>query len=644
MKKIIPLILLFFLCIMPAEAIVITSMDSLYQNAFDAAHKKDWETVKTLLSAQNDEKMQKIFTWLYLLDENEPHSFEDIADFLEANPTWPKQAALKKQLEKAINDTTDKKRLRKWFATNEPITMDGIKRYIELFGDDEKETKTKAIKKMWMRSDLSSSDEKEFLSDYKSYLTEKDYITKIDQLLWRNEISKAKELLKELKSGFKELFATRIALKNKKKDAEKGIAKIPPALKNNPALAFDLAVYYRRTNRIDKAIAIHKSPAALKGSEEKWYNEKTNIYYRLLAEKKYKEAYDLFAENNHGNATLYVHSEWNAAFVAYRFLKDYNTALLHLNNMERKSTSAVSRARIHYYTGLCLEKLNRDEDAKEEFRNGSNYNMSFYGQLASAKTEPVVKQIARHNITSNNFVKPSREAYESVANNELISVLKILEKYSQTNLSNIFTARLGYLFNKKDEILALSLIYYEMGKPELIVGLSRRLRLKGMELGHIAFPKPKYKIPLFVDKNLAYAIMRQESDFNPRVISHAKAMGLMQVLPSTAKRVADSLKEKNHSTSRLLNDPEYNILIGTNYIESLIKKFNGSYILAIAAYNAGPANVNKWIKNYGELGSSEEDILTWIETIPFSETRNYVQRVLENLYIYRIIAAQTTSV
>ncbi|OPZ79064.1 MAG: Soluble lytic murein transglycosylase precursor [Alphaproteobacteria bacterium ADurb.Bin438] len=499
------------------------------------------------------------------------------------------------------------------------------------------------IKKSWVNNNYSSKDEKDFIANFKKYLDEKDHIKRADRLLWENKINEAKRTISFVSPIYRDLFNTRIALKQNKSGIAKLLKKVPNDLKNNPGLVFDRAVYRRKSKNFDGAATLLKSQESNKGVEQKWYNEKNIVFRKYIDDKRYKDAYELFANHGFNDNSLYVHSEWNLAYVSYLFLKDYNQALIHLNNMERKSSSSVSRARVHYYSGLCLEKLGKMQDAKQEFKKGAEYSMSFYGQLSSAKSEPLIKKISRSYITANNLIDKNDEIYEKVSNHELVKAIFELKKYGQDSLVDVFTTRLGFLFNNKDEMIALANVYKNLNRPDLMVSISRQLRVIGFEMGKPAYPKPSLKIPLFADENLIYAISRQESNFNPKSISGANAMGLMQVLPSTAKEASKRLKE-DFSKNRLLNDQDYNILIGSSYIEQLIKKFDGSYILAIAAYNAGPGNVNKWLKTYGKLGESEEDILMWIESIPFTETRNYVQRVLENLYIYRIINAETTSI
>src|SRR5574344_1470463 len=145
--------------------------------------------------------------------------------------------------------------------------------------------------------------------------------------------------------------------------------------------------------------------------------------------------------------------------------------------MERKSTSSVSRARVHYYAGLCLEKLNRFDEARAEFKNGTKYNMSFYGQLSSAKSEPLIRQVSRNNITQTPNISKDSAEYKKIENHELIDIVKILKKYNENSLVDIFALRLSYIFYKKYETIALSLLFKDLGKPNLAVVLSRKMRI-----------------------------------------------------------------------------------------------------------------------------------------------------------------------
>ena len=304
--------------------------------------------------------------------------------------------------------------------------------------------------------------------------------------------------------------------------------------------------------------------------------------------------------------------------------------------MYDKVRTPVSKSRASYWAGRAFEQNNNSLNAKKWFDVAAKHSTTFYGQLASKKLGKTGNQL------------PKKQSQDSKTNDsfyisELVNIAIFLEEIGKINLASKFFKTASRNASNYGQVAPIISGTLKINKPYLAVYAARRAARKGIYFINASYPKPALYDTSQVEKALIYSIVRQESNFDPEAKSHKGALGLMQLMPATANSVAKSINI-DFNKERLTSDHRYNIKLGASYLRSLIKKYEGSYPLAIAAYNAGPHNVNKWIKRVGNPIQKDVDLIDWIERIPYGETRNYVQRVLENLTIYRELISKPTSI
>ncbi len=318
-----------------------------------------------------------------------------------------------------------------------------------------------------------------------------------------------------------------------------------------------------------------------------------------------------------------------AGWIALRFFNDYELALKHFTILYDAVFMPISKARAAYWSGRTLEAINDKEGADVWYTNAAKYTGTYYGQLASARLPKYQKHTSIPQII---------ETKTTIAGHELFAVIRLLTYLGKDSLADIFAKKLAMMSKVRQDYQLISRFAHSQNRPDMAIRSAKYATRNGYILNANLFPL--VDIPFAYNNDelehaLVLALIRQESLFNKSATSHAGARGLMQLMPTTAKGVSKSIKIP-YAQYRLKN-PSFNIKVGSAYLKNLIRKYDGSYILALAAYNAGPANVAKWIRKNGDpLYDSNVDLIDWVELITISETRNYVQRVLEGIQIYRL--------
>jgi len=352
------------------------------------------------------------------------------------------------------------------------------------------------------------------------------------------------------------------------------------------------------------------------------------------------DAYRLVKDHQLKEGPGFADAEWLAGWISLRFLDDPKTAFTHFQTMYEYVNFPISKARGAYWTARAAEALKQEEAADLWFRIAATMPTAYYGQLAAAHLGP------GHGLRLPVQPDPVAQEIAAFEKMDLVRVVEILSKVGESERLKYFILALNDYKETPGWRTLTARLSVDHGRPDVGITIAKRSSRQGEELIEAGYPSleaPPLRIrsPKFpLEVPLVMAMIRQESAFYVRAKSHANARGLMQILPRTARRVARSLKIR-YSKKRLMTDPDYNMTLGQAYIAGLIDEFDGSYVLAISAYNAGPGRARKWAKLNGNPRERTIDTIDWIEMIPFNETRNYVQRVLENLQIYRLKLADT---
>jgi soluble lytic murein transglycosylase len=404
---------------------------------------------------------------------------------------------------------------------------------------------------------------------------------------------------------------------------------VPAKLRLDPGLVFEVARYWRRQDEFAKAAAALDTPPLKARKPDKLWGEIENAARDALDEGSVSVAYRLAASHGSESGTAFADGEWLSGWIALRFLQEPDTALRHFSNLYGGTTSVFSKARGAYWAGRA-EEIRKNKKAADKWYKLAAGNLTvYYGQLAAMRLgESTALRIKVE-------PKPTPKETATFDKNELVRVIRALNAIGVRERSRPFLVRLINDAGKLPDYRLLAILSRQSDQDDLALMAAKNARQNGAEMADYLFPVISVPAGGKVEPAFVLGLIRQESAFNAQAVSPAGAMGLMQLMPDTAKQIGKQLNVAKFKDERLTADPKFNITLGRAYLDKLVDRFGGSYVLATAAYNAGPNRVRQWMDTYGDPRQADTDVVDWIESIPFDETRNYVQRVMENLQVYR---------
>jgi soluble lytic murein transglycosylase len=606
---------------------------------FALMKKKQWQKSYDLAVKIGNHDLKKIVLSQKYLDPSCAQTkCEDIIKFLQQNPNWPQKQLLKIRVENCINNDTNKQLIVRWFIDNPPLTSRGY-RYYALAAHtmiNDPEELQKIIKSGWYNGSFATQDQEVYLQKFKKYLTRENHIKKIDNHLLKTEITKAKHLFYLVDTNYKRSFNAQIALIQQKENAKSLFKKIPKQY-YTPGLIYHYLNYCKNTptsgDEIASLINLIKND---QDYADKFSKLQSYIAREFIEKKKYSDAYKVISCNFSTNPENKSNAEFLSGWLALRFLHKPKLALKHFNEFDRSVTTPMSKSRGLYWLARSHEADNDNENATKLYQLvASKYPYTFYGQMALVE----MKQTKLKLTDDVNLKEYAESAAAYAKSNDVIRATKLVSKYGSNTLSQIYIQSIISQASDPKDVLYIAHNIHQMKNVHHSAWAAKYAMQKHVFIKNYACPTP-YKITntLPIELPVMYSIIRQESVFDQHAVSNREAMGLMQLIEATSCDVAKKIST-HCSVHKLTKDPVYNITIGSHYLEEVIRDYDGSYILAMAAYNAGPHRVKKWLKLYGDPRKMKNTraVLDWIEIIPFYETRNYVQRVLENLQIYRTI-------
>lgn len=604
------------------------------RSAFEFAEQKDWLNARLHAHNSGDPALAKLIEWQAMLDPDSGTRFEEITHFIETSPTWPEQRKLQLRAEFSLRDGgVAKDVLTAWFAAHPPITGIGKWAYAELLPATQKDDIARLLREAWKDGDFDESHEQSFMERYGSILRPQDYEARIDRLLWEGKVTPAKRILHSVNNAHQVLYSARMALIGDAKQAPSLVAQVSSSLMNDPGLTYDRLQWRAKRGDTDGVRELLKAAPATVPYPERWWRVRELQVRKAVDEAKYSLAIKLLSNHGQTEGTEYADATWLKGWILLQFKGQTQEAYQAFYELFSKVKSPVSKARAAYWAGRAALKAKDQLAAENWFRQAAAHPTTFYGQLALARLSGMapLELPAMPDIS---------EAARTTFNNQLL--VQATGRAMQESDNAMATTLLNHLVENttgRDELALASELGQNIERPYLSVRTAKRaLQQKSAILVAPSYPIPKLPDELGVENPLILAIARQESEFDQRAISPSGAIGLTQLLPSTAKETARKL-DIPYTESRLY-DGAYNLHLGSQYLGRLVRAFDSSYIKAIASYNAGPGRVREWVNQFGSPGKSEEEAVDWIEKIPFSETRNYVQRVTENLQVYRHLLAK----
>ncbi len=486
------------------------------------------------------------------------------------------------------------------------------------------------IKYIWINKFLDRKTEEEIYQQFGSLLTNEDHWKRAQNLLMNDRAKGVERIMSELSLAQKSLARARIAVSRKAKNAQYLLDRVDPSLRDNYIFHFANAQLARRAQKPKRAVAhLDKIKGNIPNSASAliWY-ERRLLVRMAIRLKQYKTAYKAAAGYQRGPEGRLVEANFHAGWVALNYLNDAKAALIHFEQQRSLSTLASTITQSNYWLGRALRALGDKEGAKEAFTRAAQYDKTYYGQLARA--ELGLKMVN---------IRPMpkwREYVPIFEKRELVRAIRLLAKYNRGSLAEPLIKRLAYSLQNGGEFILAARLAQSIDAHNIAILIADIANRRGFKLDLFNYPldgiSKNYKLAK-IDRAAIYAIARQESRFDFDAVSRSGARGVMQLMPATAAETAKKIGIRYSQYK--LNDPAYNILLGSTYLAKQMDKYDGSLVLAAAAYNAGAGNVDKWLKYYGDPREKNINIINWIETIPFVETRKYVQRIMANYMVYR---------
>ncbi len=591
--------------------------------------KPNWEMVKKNIFKIENPLLRKALFWKYCVSPNSGATFHEIVKLIKENPNWPLMTRLRQRVEESMKPRMNPEHVIVWFKDHTPITTDGGIRLGEaLLKVSRKSEAVKILRKTWVEGNFGAKQERQFYKRYRRYLTRQDHLDRLDRLLWKGRYYPVRRMLHKVNKDYRALAFARITLRRYRGSVDRAISKVPKKLLNDPGLVFERLRWRRRKGRNNDAIKMLKDlPNTLDHSVRLW-NEKEILTRRFLQAGHISQAYNIASNHGLHYGKSFVEAEWLAGWIALRFLNESSVALNHFIAVFKGSQYPISRARGAYWAGRASETSKDQKKIESWYKKAAAYHLTYYGQHANAKLN-----------LSHAIIIPEGDQIKDKDNhkfktNELVKVVNVLGKAKMIDFIRPFIKKLNEIKSSATWHNNVAILARESGRPDLAVYTAKQAYRRGITLMREGYPVLNIFENTVIDLAFLYALIRQESAFNIKAVSHAGARGLMQIMPTTAKRIAKKYKIPYHKHN-LTTDINYNLKLGQIYLSGLLNQFNGSRILSLTAYNAGPSRANTWIKRNGDPRNIGVDEIDWVEMIPFKETRNYVQRVIENFNVYR---------
>ncbi len=601
--------------------------------AVKAAAKRQWGKARAAVAGTRNPLLAKIIEWAYLREPGEHASFSERTAFAAANPTWPSIETIIRRAEDAIDGGDSLAMLSSWFAAHPPLSTAGKIAYARALraGGNVEQGNTLA-REAWTTGFINREDERTFLREFGGILTQADHWARADRLLYDEQTTAATRLMPLLDPGQQAVIKARIALITSQKGMDGLIAAVPAALQGDSGLLYDRIKWRRERNNDTGARQLIPAFAIGGPRPDLWWRQRHTLARDALAEGNVTEAYSIAKHHGSTDALSISEAEWLAGWIALRFLKDGEAALQHFEKVYDSVETPPSLARGAYWMGRTMESLNRPDLAVEWYQRAATYVTTYYGQLALTRMRGT--DLPQATLPADPApTEPERAAFNA---SELTQALRALMDVDARGYQRAFAQALAENSAGGAERQMTAELLSQLQRADLGVVVARAAARDKITLVQYGYPAPNWTYPGRPEKALILAITRQESNFDIGARSGVGARGLMQLMPPTARAVARANKVA-YAEKRLTEDPAYNVRLGASYLSSLVEDFNGSYILAAAAYNAGPGRSRAWIRQFGDPRDPSVDAVDWVEQIPFSETRSYVQRIMENLMIYRAV-------
>jgi len=623
-------------------AVIPTDAKQAIQLGLAAVRNRNWTELRRLLTVAPDETSKLAITWLLVSDENSNASFNEQRNALQSLQAFPQLRELKMRMERIVeyrglspseiiaffNSGTG------YSVNNLPLTGEGRMALASAYLASGQTQQGQALaRETWRNFRFDSRLQALYLERYNSFLTAQDHDARADLLLWLDRTTQARVLLPLLSEQGRATYNAHLGIQSGEGAILTGATIDDRGIKYERVKS--LRLQGRNAEALNLLTTIDSNGLPEPGQEAIW-NERRILLIEAIRSKRWQDGYSIASQHGLESGSKFADSEFSAGWIALRFLNQPEVALRHFGRFNNAVQTHMSKSRGFYWQGRAYEALGNLESANNAYLQAAAYPAFYYGQIAAARMAEKSGTIATLRLPAEAQATPAD--WSNLNARPMMQIARIFGEIGERDLFVKFAFSLDDVLETNGEHQALS--EFARSRGENLVGI--RVAKAGLNRGIIATEAafPIISIPRLSGYNQAedafsLAITRQESEFNPNAVSHAGARGLMQFMPATATAQARRM-EIPHSTAWLTSRPQHNLTLGSAHLADLTSRFYGSYVMTIISYNAGPGRAVQWVDTYGEIRGEEVDkVIDWVEMIPFSETRNYFQRVLENLQVYR---------
>lgn len=590
-----------------------------------------------------DPAARALAEWIAIRTASRHVGYPRITKFLADHPSWPSAVTVRRRAEEALYlERIDTATVRAFFTGQKPETDEGkiaLAQVLLASGDN---TAAAALIRDAFRNDpISKSLEDDILKKFPSIVGPADIKFRADRLIYQEEYAEGLRVAARAGEDVLALAKARVAIGKKAGNAAALMKAVPAHLHGDPAYLFAQVEMLRRAGKAaEAAVLLKKAPsdsAALVVPDE-WWTERRLVARSLLDKGDARTAYAVAANIQGLGEQARMDQEFHAGWIAFRFLGDAKTGARHFAALSQVAVRPISVARGAYWQGRAAEALGDAAGAKRFYEAAAGHSTTYYGQIARAK-------LGLGDIALREKPQIAQDAAAAFKMHFGTRAIAMLYRLDRRDYARILALDFAASLEDAQALTMLGELALVNQDTRTALSIGKSAVQRGFPLDFAAFPTngiPDYQKIHDVERAVVYGIARQESEFSPEVVSHAGARGLMQVMPATAKATAKAASLP-FDANRLTSDPAYNAQIGSAHLGELIDKYRGSYIMTFAAYNAGGARVGQWVAAYGDPRDPKVDPVDWVERIPFTETRNYVQRVMENVQVYRAFLDQKTA-
>ena len=630
----------------PPDALALASMNAMstdipaLKQAIELVRRGKSREATEIERSVRDPMIKKLIEWVILRSEEGGAGFDRYSAFIHENPAWPSLALLRRRAEGTLwQEKRDPATVRR-FLDGKPTSAQGrlvLARVLLREGD-----RTRAeheVRETWRSEELSPKVEAETLAAFPDFLTRADHAARMDRRIGAKDFTTAMRAAVRLGASYGSIVKACVAVASKEKKARALLEKVPSEVHHDLGYVLCRIQWLLNNEGVAEAtqLILGASREAMAWQDtDQWWRERRVLARKLLDLRDVRTAYQIVLDAAPPADEYYrAEAHFMAGWIALRFMNEPAAALAHFAHIDDGATNPAVLARAGYWRGRAAQAAGRVEEARANYAAAARYSTAYYGQLARAKLG--LGDVALHELA-----QPGRIDRANIAVLEVVRAAELLYSIGERNLAVRFVAALGERSDDVTALTAIAEVTVDHEDPQATLLIGKAALARGLDLVPYAFPTlglPQYK-PMGpeVDPSIVYAVMRTESGFDPRDVSPANAVGLMQVTPEAGRDTAIRFGLP-YDWTRMICDPVYNTQMGAAELAGLMRDYRGSFLLIFAGYNAGRGRVEKWIAQYGDPRHPNIDPIDWVERIPFAETRNYVERVMENLQVYRTLFA-----